>query len=127
MSFFEKGSGEGRFKKTEYLKLTQGTHTIRIIEPAGRRYNQHWMGGGVECVGEDCPQCKLNKQIIDDIGGDYQDAYKEAPDGGVLCGISLKLNGEWSTRWDGAENTNIEGVEQQSAKLEALKLFMRNK
>ena len=33
-----------------------------------------------------------------------------APDGGVLCGISIKINNEWITKWDGAENTDIEGV-----------------
>lgn len=80
MSFFEKGNGEGRFKKTEYLKLTPGTHVVRIIQPTGRKYHQHWMGGGVECLGEACPQCGLNKQILDDIGGDYQEAYKQAKD-----------------------------------------------
>jgi len=78
MSFFERTSGAGNFKKTEYLKLTPGTHIIRIIEEAGRKYYQHWMGAGVECLGEDCPQCKLNRQIIDDIGGEYESAYKEA-------------------------------------------------
>jgi len=40
----------------------------------------------------------------------WKDEYKPAPDGGVLCGISLLINEEWVTRWDGAENTNIEGV-----------------
>jgi DNA-directed RNA polymerase subunit RPC12/RpoP len=78
MSFFEKSANGGNFKKTEYLKLTPGTHTIRIIEDAGRKYYQHWMGSGVECLGEDCPQCKLNRQIMDDIGGNYETAYKEA-------------------------------------------------
>ena len=78
MSFFEKSSGEGRFTKTEYLKLTPGTHTIRIIQNEGRKYYQHWFNGGVECLGEDCPQCKLNRKMIDDIGGDPQEAYRQA-------------------------------------------------
>ena len=78
MSFFERSTSGGNFKKTEYLKLTPGTHTIRIIQDAGRKYYQHWMGTGIECLGDDCPQCKLNRQIIDDIGGDYESAYKEA-------------------------------------------------
>jgi len=78
MSFFERGTGASNFKKTEYLKLTPGTHVIRIIQDSGRKYYQHWMGSGVECLGDDCPQCKLNRQIIDDIGGDFESAYKEA-------------------------------------------------
>jgi hypothetical protein len=79
MSFFEKSDGSSRFRKTEYLKLTPGTHTIRIIEDSGRKYFQHWMGGsGVKCLGENCPQCKQNEQIVADIGGDPQEAYKKA-------------------------------------------------
>lgn len=78
MSFFERSANSGNFKKTEYLKLTPGTHTIRIIQEAGRKYYQHWMGTGVECLGDECPQCKLNRQIMDDIGGDYETAYREA-------------------------------------------------
>lgn len=29
---------------------------------------------------------------------------------GVLCGISIRINGEWVTKWDGAENTEFEAV-----------------
>ena len=36
--------------------------------------------------------------------------FQAGPDGGVLCGISIRINGEWLTKWDGAENTNIEAV-----------------
>lgn len=28
-------------------------------------------------------------------------------DKGAMCGISIKINGEWVTKWDGAENTDI--------------------
>lgn len=34
----------------------------------------------------------------------------EKADYGVLCGLSLRIDGEWITKWDGAENTNIEAV-----------------
>jgi hypothetical protein len=27
-----------------------------------------------------------------------------------LCGISIKIGDEWITKWDGADNTNIEGT-----------------
>jgi hypothetical protein len=30
--------------------------------------------------------------------------------GGVLCGISIKIGGEWVTKWDGSENTDIESL-----------------
>ncbi len=29
---------------------------------------------------------------------------------GVLCGISIRIGEEWVTKWDGAENTDIESV-----------------
>lgn len=29
---------------------------------------------------------------------------------GVLCGLSLKIDGEWVTKWDGAEQTEMEPV-----------------
>ncbi len=32
------------------------------------------------------------------------------PDGGVIQGISIRIAGEWITKWDGAENTEIEKV-----------------
>ncbi|MCP3686287.1 MAG: hypothetical protein GY861_26890, partial [bacterium] len=36
--------------------------------------------------------------------------FKEGPGGGVLCGISIKVKDDWVTKWDGAENTNIEAI-----------------
>lgn len=30
--------------------------------------------------------------------------------GGVECGISIKIDGEWITKWDAAENTQVEAV-----------------
>lgn len=29
---------------------------------------------------------------------------------GMLCGISIKINDEWITKWDGAQNTDIEPI-----------------
>lgn len=40
----------------------------------------------------------------------WRDQYDEGPGGGVLCGMSIKINNEWITKWDGAENTQFEGV-----------------
>lgn len=49
---------------------------------------------------------------LDEVAGpaNWRNEYREAPAGGVLCGISLRIDGEWVTKWDGAENTDIEGV-----------------
>lgn len=40
----------------------------------------------------------------------WQNTYKEAPGGGILCGISVKYGDEWITKYDGAEQTAIEAV-----------------
>lgn len=40
----------------------------------------------------------------------WKNEYKTAPDGGTLCGISVKNEGEWITKWDGSENTAVEAV-----------------
>ncbi len=42
--------------------------------------------------------------------GNWKNYFRHGPDGGVLCGISLRIDGEWITKWDGAENTDIESV-----------------
>lgn len=49
---------------------------------------------------------------LDDICGaeNWKNEYKTAPDGGILCGISIKCGDEWVTKWDGAENTQVEAV-----------------
>lgn len=41
----------------------------------------------------------------------WRNEYKDAPCGGVMCGISIKSDdGEWITKWDGAEQTQVEAV-----------------
>lgn len=56
-----------------------------------------------------------NRAIMDRLDAavgpaNWMNEYQKAPDGGVMCGLSIKIAGEWVTKWDGAENTNIEGV-----------------
>jgi len=49
---------------------------------------------------------------LDNVAGPrfWRNEYKEAPCGGVMCGISILFDGEWVTKWDGAENTSFEAV-----------------
>lgn len=49
---------------------------------------------------------------LDEVCGpeNWKNEFKSAPDGGILCGISIKIGDEWVTKWDGAENTGIEAV-----------------
>lgn len=56
------------------------------------------------------------QQRLDEVFGvfGWQNQYQQAPDGGVMCGISIldpeSPNVDWITKWDGAENTNIDAV-----------------
>jgi len=48
---------------------------------------------------------------LDDIFGPFgwKNEYREWK-GGQLCGISIKHEGEWITKWDGAEDSQIESL-----------------
>jgi hypothetical protein len=46
----------------------------------------------------------------------WQNRFKDGPGGGVLCGISIRVGtspddyDNWVTKWDGADNTQVEAV-----------------
>ena len=47
---------------------------------------------------------------LDDIFGadNWRNEYREWSDGAVICGLSIRIGGEWITKWDGADKTDIE-------------------
>ena len=49
---------------------------------------------------------------LDEVVGpeNWKNEFDKAPDGGVLCGISIKIGDEWVTKYDGAENTQVEAI-----------------
>jgi len=49
---------------------------------------------------------------LDDVCGpeNWQDRYEQGPGGGVICYLSIRVNGEWITKCDGAENTQVEPI-----------------
>lgn len=49
---------------------------------------------------------------LDEVVGidSWQNVLRELPNSGMSCGLSLKINGEWITKWDGADNTDIEAT-----------------
>lgn len=50
---------------------------------------------------------------LDEVCGAHQwrNEYRAGfSEGAVLCGISIKVGDEWITKWDGAENTDVEAV-----------------
>lgn len=49
---------------------------------------------------------------LDDVCGPdkWKNEFLPAPLGGILCGISIKCGDEWITKYDGADNTQIEAT-----------------
>lgn len=49
---------------------------------------------------------------LDEVIGpqNWRDEYKPGPDGGVICGLSLRIQDEWICKWDGADNTEFEAI-----------------
>lgn len=49
---------------------------------------------------------------LDDVCGpeNWKNEFLPAPAGGVMCGISIKCDGEWVTKYDGADNTQVEAT-----------------
>lgn len=57
------------------------------------------------------------QQRFDDVCGpaDWRNEFQPGPDGGVLCGVSIRVDredgtSEWVTKWDGADNSAVEAV-----------------
>ncbi len=57
---------ESQFKKTLFMTLEPpNQYVIRILDSEPYATFIHWINGSsVECLGEDCPQCELNKKIL---------------------------------------------------------------
>ncbi len=50
---------------------------------------------------------------LDEVCGkaNWRNEYRDIPNnGGVECGLSIKVDGEWITKWDAAEQTQVEAV-----------------
>jgi len=66
-------------------------------------------GGGGNHLAYIDARCAM-KRLDDVVGIDgWQDSYKSL-DGRTVCELSLKINGVWITKTDGAGDTNIEGA-----------------
>ena len=65
-------------------------------------------GGGGKKLAYIDARCAMKR--LDDVLGmhNWQDDYKSI-DGRTVCNLSVRINGEWITKSDGAGDTNIEG------------------
>ena len=69
-------------------------------------------GDNTQCMALAYTTSRAVMDRLDNVVGpeNWRDEYKEGPQGGVLCGISLFCGENWVTKWDGAENTQYEAV-----------------
>jgi hypothetical protein len=49
---------------------------------------------------------------LDEVCGpeNWCNEFRAGPQGGVVCGISIFVAGRWVTKWDGADNTQVEAI-----------------
>jgi hypothetical protein len=74
------GTGESRFRKTEWLKLDPGQHIVRLLEQkAAKKYAHYINRSYVECLGDDCPICENNSTIRYENPDDFRDRKDYSP------------------------------------------------
>lgn len=62
---FNKG-GDSNFKRTEFMQVGQGAHTIRILQPQVKTLPTHYFDSSrasVLCLEDECPICANNKKL----------------------------------------------------------------
>lgn len=62
-----------------------------------------------------CLAYVTNRAIMDRLDrvagvGNWKNEYRPWRGNSQLCGISIKIDNEWVTKWDGADDTAIEGT-----------------
>jgi hypothetical protein len=93
----------------DYKKLSEPFAPYDIewrIQSSGKRNGKPW---GM------CLAYVTNRAIMDRLDSvvgpeNWRNEFTPGPEGGVMCGISVRRGDEWVTKWDGAENTDIEAV-----------------
>ena len=73
------GTKSSNQKKLNFIKLSEGRHTIRMLQPLDevKLSYTHWVRGtSLECPGESCPICKNNQEILMSVNNEWEDAKK---------------------------------------------------
>ncbi len=83
--------GGSTFRKTRWMRLPLGTHTVRILNSPATLIYTHWIkrgtsaGSSIRCLGDDlCPICNNNEKIRIERPDDFRDVAGYIP---------------WSKRW----------------------------
>src|SRR5689334_8544117 len=73
---FNNFKGDQKFKKTEYMAVTNGVHTVRILQEQAKTKPTHFFNATkttVLCLGDDCPICANNKKLIMQFPDNFRD------------------------------------------------------
>jgi hypothetical protein len=66
--------GKSKYRKTEFLKLNEGEHRVRILDTMETKHYAHYIGFAyVKCLGDECPICQNNKKILYEHPEDYRE------------------------------------------------------
>ena len=76
-------SSNSTFRRTKFFKLTEGQHIIRMLQSLSeiKMVYLHWLNKvTIECLGDDCPICLINKEILARVSKDRdpKEAWKQA-------------------------------------------------
>jgi hypothetical protein len=64
------------FRRTQFMDLSQGAHTVRILQEQAKTLPTHFFLASKAtalCLGDDCPICANNKKIIIEHPDDFRD------------------------------------------------------
>jgi hypothetical protein len=65
---------ESKYRKTDYLKLDEGEHTVRVLDTRETKHYTHYVGFAyVKCLDDECPICQNNKRILFDHPEDFRE------------------------------------------------------
>jgi len=72
------------FKKSQFLRLDVGEHTLRILDETATAVDTHYVisrGGKatIRCLGDDCPICNINAQLKLEHPGTFRNAQGYSP------------------------------------------------
>jgi hypothetical protein len=80
MSFLPEDTRKQSFttrKSLEFLKLSAGTHRIRILDEQAHMVYTHWINRvNIECLGDECPVCANNRELLFRSDGNLEEARK---------------------------------------------------
>lgn len=94
--------------KLEALKRPFEAHEIEWrVQQSGMKGDKPW----AMCLAYVTNRAVMDR--LDEVFGlsGWKNEYAPTPSmGGVMCGISFKYEGEWITKWDGADETQVEAT-----------------